>query len=311
MHETHIGGWIMDIGWIDDLIAIEEKGSLSRAAEARNVTQPAFSRRIAAIEHWFGADIVNRANRPLRLTPEMSALMPTLHEVAATLRHLRSELQASQGDTSKVVVASQHSLLTSVLPKMLLEKPAQDRVLMKLQSAYPEDGVALLLTKQVDILVAYETARRPLFGHVPDLESALIATDRFVPVTANPAIRWDLEAAGTDRPLTVQVVTFPRQNFFGRVLWEDVAKSLPANIRLDPLIESGLSTGVIQFVLAGAGIAWLPMAIAGPHLDSGQVVLLDDLLPSEDLFARCFRVRRPAGKGTNHVWNVLTGAVAD
>lgn len=297
----------MDVGWIDDLIAIEEKGSLSRAAEARNVTQPAFSRRIAAIEHWFGAEIVNRANRPLRLTPEMSALMPTLHEMAATLRHLRSELQASQGDTPKVVVASQHSLLTSFLPRKLMEAQGNDRVLMKLQSAYPEDGVALLLTKQVDILVAYETVRRPLFGQVPDLERELIATDRFVPVTADRGMRDALLALPPDATMRVPVITFPRQNFFGRVLWEDIAKSVPANVHLDALIESGLSTGVIQFVLAGTGVAWLPLAIAGPHVDSGAVFRLDDVLPTENLFAYCFRVRRSHSKGAGLVWRQLTG----
>lgn len=298
----------MDVGWIDDLIAIEEKGSLSKAADARNVTQPAFSRRIAAIEHWLGAEIVNRSNRPLRLTPEMAALMPTLHEVAATLRHLRSELQASQGNTSKVVVAAQHSLLTSMLPNRLMGRIGDHRLLMKLQSAYPEDGVALLLTKQVDILVAYETRRRPLFGQVADLERALIATDRFVPVTADKTIRQNLAQLASDERMSVNVVTFPRQNFFGRVLWEDIAKSLPGNIQFDPLIESGLSTGVIQFVLAGAGIAWLPMAIAAPFLENNEVILLDDLLPSEDLYAYCFRVRRSDSKGVSFVWETLTNS---
>ncbi len=296
----------MDVGWIDDLIAIEEKGSLSKAAEARNVTQPAFSRRIMAIEHWFGADIVNRSHRPLRLTAEMAAIMPTLHEIAANLRHLKSELQASQGNTSKVVVAAQHSLLTSMLPTKLMHRVGEHRLLMKLQSAYPEDGVALLLTKQVDILVAYETRRRPLFGQVPDLERALISTDRFVPVTADDSIADNLSRLGQSDLVTIQVVTFPRQNFFGQVLWEDVAKSLPSNIQLDPVIESGLSTGVIQFVLAGAGIAWLPLAIAAPYLDSGEIKLLDDYLPSEDLYAYCFRVRRSESKGVNFVWDVLT-----
>jgi DNA-binding transcriptional LysR family regulator len=296
----------MDIGWIDDLIAIEEKGSLSRAAKARNVTQPAFSRRIAAIEHWFGADIVNRANRPLRLTPEMVALMPTLHEMAATLRHLRSELQASQGDTSKVVVAAQHSLLTSFLPRKLTEAQGQDRLLMKLQSAYPEDGVALLLTKQVDILVAYETARRPLFGQVPDLEREQIATDRFIPFTADRSLRDALRALSPEDNMRVPVITFPRQNFFGRVLWEDIAKSLPRNIHLDPLIESGLSTGVIQFVLAGTGVAWLPSAIAAPHVEQDDLFQLDDVLPTEELFAYCFRVQRSHSKGVRLVWDLLT-----
>lgn len=203
----------MDIGWIDDLIAIEEKGSLSKAAEYRNVTQPAFSRRIAAIEHWFGADIVNRSNRPLRLTAEMADMMPTLHDVAATLRHLRSELQASQGDTSKVVIAAQHSLLTSMLPTLLLDKIDDHRMLLKLQSAYPEDGVAQLLNRQVDILVAYETRRRPLFGQVPDLERSLITRDRLVPVTSSAVTRRRLVDGYKEDPLMLQVVTFPRQSF--------------------------------------------------------------------------------------------------
>lgn len=192
----------MDIAWIDDLIAIEEKGSLSKAAEARNVTQPAFSRRIAAIEQWFGAEIVNRSNRPLRLSSEMASRMPVVHDVAATLRHLRSELQASQGDTSKVVVAAQHSLLTSALPKLLLGKIDEHRMLLKLQSAYPEDGVALLLNRQVDILVAYETQRRPLFGQVPDLERSLITRDRLVPVTSSAETRDRLINTSLDDPLS-------------------------------------------------------------------------------------------------------------
>lgn len=295
----------MDIGWIDDLIAIEEKGSLSKAAEARNVTQPAFSRRIAAIEQWFGAEIVNRSNRPLRLSAEMASRMPTLHEIAATLRHLRSELQASQGDTSTVVVAAQHSLLTSMLPKLLLDKIGDHRMLLKLQSAYPEDGVALLLNRQVDILVAYETRRRPLFGQVPDLERSLIKRDSLVPVTSSGATREKLLSASPEEALSLPVITFPRQSFFGRVLWEDIAASLPANIRLDPVIESGLSTGVIQFVLAGSGVAWLPMAIVEPFLEADQVLLLDDILPREVLFAHCFRVKRHAPNGVAFVWDVL------
>ena len=296
----------MDIGWIEDLIAIEEKGSLSKAAEARNVTQPAFSRRITAIEQWFGAEIVNRANRPLRLSPEMASRMPALHEIAATLRHLRSELQASQGDTSKVLVAAQHSLLTSVLPKLLLDRIGDRRMLLKLQSAYPEDGVAQLLNRQVDILVAYETRRRPLFGQVSELDRSLLRQDSLIPVTSSPQTRARLLRPPTDEPLSLQVITFPRQSFFGRVLWEDIAASLPAHIRLDPLIECGLSTGVIQFVLAGTGVAWLPMAVVEPYLDAGRVLRLDDILPSEDLFAQCFRVKRAAPKGVAFVWDVLT-----
>lgn len=296
----------MDIGWLDDLIAIETHGSLSKAAQARNVTQPAFSRRIAAIEAWFGAEVVNRANRPLTLSREMANRMATLHDMAATLRHLRSELQASQGEASKVVIAAQHSLLTSTLPSLLVDQAKQQRVLLNLQSAYPEDGVVLLLNRQVDILVAYETHRRPLFGQVLDLERRLMMQDRLVPVTSSPEIRQTLLGASPQQRLRLPVITFPRQNFFGRILWEDITVSLPEHIQLDATIESGLSTGVIQLVLAGSNVAWLPEAMIAQDVKRGHMHLLDDVLPCEDLYAHCFRVTRQVPKAAAFVWDMLT-----
>ena len=38
-------------------------------AQLRHVTQPAFSRRIQALEAWAGTDLVDRSSYPTRLTP--------------------------------------------------------------------------------------------------------------------------------------------------------------------------------------------------------------------------------------------------
>jgi hypothetical protein len=50
----------MDIMWLEDFIKLADEGNFSRAAEARNLTQPAFSRRIRALEEWVGATLVDR-----------------------------------------------------------------------------------------------------------------------------------------------------------------------------------------------------------------------------------------------------------
>jgi DNA-binding transcriptional LysR family regulator len=44
----------MDLDWLKDFLVLAEKRNFSRAADARNVTQPAFSRRIRALEDWIG-----------------------------------------------------------------------------------------------------------------------------------------------------------------------------------------------------------------------------------------------------------------
>jgi LysR family transcriptional regulator, hypochlorite-specific transcription factor HypT len=44
----------LDLAYLLDFKALAETGSFSRAAFVRNVTQPAFSRRIRALEDWAG-----------------------------------------------------------------------------------------------------------------------------------------------------------------------------------------------------------------------------------------------------------------
>ena len=40
----------MEIKWLEDFVTLADTSSFSRAAELRNVTQPAFSRRIKQLE---------------------------------------------------------------------------------------------------------------------------------------------------------------------------------------------------------------------------------------------------------------------
>ena len=58
----------MDLSWLDDFLALTETLNFSRAAEMRHVTQPAFSRRIRALEEWLGVVLFDRSTHPATLT---------------------------------------------------------------------------------------------------------------------------------------------------------------------------------------------------------------------------------------------------
>jgi DNA-binding transcriptional LysR family regulator len=51
----------MDTKWLEDFVSLAETRSFSRSAQLRHVTQPAFSRRIQALEAWAGIDLVDRS----------------------------------------------------------------------------------------------------------------------------------------------------------------------------------------------------------------------------------------------------------
>jgi DNA-binding transcriptional LysR family regulator len=50
----------LELVWLEDFSALAEYGSFVRAAEARHVTQPAFSRRVRALENWMGVELFVR-----------------------------------------------------------------------------------------------------------------------------------------------------------------------------------------------------------------------------------------------------------
>ena len=72
----------MNLEWIDDLLAVIDSGSLSNAAQRRFITQPAFSRRIRAIEKNMGITLIDRARKPVQAEPSLIAM--------ETRRRLRS-----------------------------------------------------------------------------------------------------------------------------------------------------------------------------------------------------------------------------
>src|ERR1700761_139876 len=108
LHITWAGGGRMDLGWLDDYLALRELGSFTAAAERRRLSQPAFSRRIQALEAWLGVTLVDRSCRPPRFTPVAIENDVDLHRFLNQIYDLRSQLRGEQARASRLRVAVQH-----------------------------------------------------------------------------------------------------------------------------------------------------------------------------------------------------------
>jgi len=95
-------------------------GNFSRAAELRHVTQPAFSRRIRALEHWVGVDLFERDTHPVTLTEAGYRFRVAAEEVLCRLLHGREEArQAGHNAAAKLKFAVTHALLLKFFPAWL------------------------------------------------------------------------------------------------------------------------------------------------------------------------------------------------
>src|SRR4051812_36616100 len=87
----------MELKWLEDFVSLARTGSFSRSAEERHITQPAFSRRIQALETWLGVSLIDRSTYPTTLTSAGQEFRETAEEAVRMLYGSRTALQASGG----------------------------------------------------------------------------------------------------------------------------------------------------------------------------------------------------------------------
>lgn len=107
----------MDISVLQAFIAVAESGSFSRAAERIFLTQPAVSKRIAALELDIGARLFDRVGRKIHLTPAGEALLLRTRAVLGELEDIKRDITNLSGTIAgELSIATSHHIGLHRLP---------------------------------------------------------------------------------------------------------------------------------------------------------------------------------------------------
>lgn len=89
----------MELTWLEDCLALAETLNFSRAAQRRFVTQPAFSRRIHALEEWLGTPLFTRSRKEVLMTPAGEAFVRKASGLVSGIYAARRKHWKWLGDT--------------------------------------------------------------------------------------------------------------------------------------------------------------------------------------------------------------------
>jgi DNA-binding transcriptional LysR family regulator len=110
----------MDLNWLEDLVAVAEEESFSKAAKRRHITQPALSRRVRALEEWLGTQLFERTTHTLALTPAGESFRPIAEDVLRRLVMGRQEaLEVARLRAETIYFAATHALSQTFFPKWI------------------------------------------------------------------------------------------------------------------------------------------------------------------------------------------------
>ena len=289
----------METKWLEDFVSLAETRSFSRSAQLRHVTQPAFSRRIQALEAWAGTDLVDRSSYPTRLTAAGDTLYDQSLEMLRALQSTRAMLRGHTSAGQDVIeFAVPHTLAFTFFPawvSTLRENfgPIKSRLIA--QNVH--DAVLRLVEGSCDLLIAYHHSSQPFQLDADRYEMVSLGQEVIAPyVKPDPEGAPLFKLPGrAGHPLPY--LGYAPGAYLGMVV-DLILKQSNTAIHLDRVYETDMSEGLKAMALEGHGIAFLPYSAVKKDLRAKRLVSaapaeLVDLTMTMDL--RAYR-EKPSGK---------------
>lgn len=156
----------------------------------------------------------------------------------------------------------------------------------------------LLLAGEVDFAVMYGLPGEQASLLARAFETVPLGNDLLLPVSV-PALRATVTSG------QIPVISYPSDVFLGRIFDRNIAPFLPEGLNVETKAETALTLAALQFARGGIGIAWLPQSLVSEALVSGQLVRLDDALPTQMLEMRIIRLSEGSNAIAKSDWQDL------
>jgi DNA-binding transcriptional LysR family regulator len=163
------------------MLALQEFGSLRRAADHIGMTQPAATKMLHEAEDLLGVELFERLPRGMRSTPFGETVIYYARMVFAELSGMREELVALQsGNLGRVAVGAIPALASGLLTRTIATlKQSHPRLSMSIQVDTSDVLVQALLQDQLDIVLGRippgARAEELLFDSLGEEELCVIA----------------------------------------------------------------------------------------------------------------------------------------
>ncbi|HRD97220.1 MAG TPA: LysR substrate-binding domain-containing protein [Rubrivivax sp.] len=263
----------METKWLEDFVSLAETRSFSRSAHLRHVTQPAFSRRIQALEAWAGIDLVDRSAYPTRLTPAGETLHAQALEMLEALQATRNMMRSHQAAGQDMIeFAVPHTLAFTFFPHWLMDlRQTFGAVKTRLTASNVHDAVLRLTEGGCDLLIAYHHPSQPLPLSADRYEMLDLSSETLGPYVKAGPDGLPLYALPGRPGERVPFLGYASGAYMGRLV-DVILKRANRPLHLDPIYETDMAEGLKAMALEGHGLAFLPHSSVRQELRAQRLV---------------------------------------
>ncbi|MBM4417646.1 MAG: LysR family transcriptional regulator [Chloroflexi bacterium] len=261
------------IGQLEVFVAVARYGTVGRAAETLNLTQPAATWRLQALERDLGTQLFTRTARGMRLSESGRATLPYAERAVRATHEMRAAIAAAaRGAAGRLQIGCAPAIGVYMLPEALVQfRARQPDVSVAVRTGHSEEILSLVLSGDVRVGLVRNLRHA-------DISSRLLAEDDLV-LAAHPGHPFARRSGVTAAEVREEgLILFDRTSSF-----YEMTQALFARAGILPRIAMEMDSveGAKMMVAKGLGIAILPaMAISRELADARLVRLPIDDAPA-------------------------------
>ncbi len=254
---------MLELRHLKTLVALSETGNLSKAGRRLNLSQPAVSHQVRAVEEQYAIELFERKSDPLRLTAAGQLLVELAYDITRRMREGERDLaRISQGQAGLLRIAVEcHSCFDWLMPSMDSFRQHWPQVELDLVSGFHADPVGLLGENRADLVIVSHARKRADVAFHPLFSYEVLALLSH----HHPLIRKPYLTARDFRPETLITYPIPDERL-------DLIRDVLKPAKINPVRRTTeLTVAILQLVASGRGVAALPGWTVQPYLDRNYV----------------------------------------
>ncbi|MBF5093890.1 LysR family transcriptional regulator [Azospirillum sp. INR13] len=274
---------------LESFILVCELGSISKAALALNIAQPALGVQIKALEREFGVPLLVRTVTGTHPTPAGLLFLEEARLMVRRLQDLKRSLREVAGQVPRTLAVGLTPSLSGLLAGRLMERlrGALPGVELKLFEELSHALIGHVSSGKLDLALAYTVPRSRMLHREPRLNEALC-------LITHPGSRFDRTGSLSLAAIADAELAMPNEGDLVRRLVTDAmtARGLVPNVAFS--LES--MQAIKDMVRRGLACAILPHSAVAEDIQAGALVIRPI---SDPALMRTLFLIHPAGSEMN------------
>ncbi|WP_296988723.1 LysR family transcriptional regulator [Thalassospira sp. UBA1131] len=296
----------MEIKWLEDFVSLARTRNFSRSSEERNVTQPAFSRRIRALENWIGTDLIDRRTYPIQLTEEGRLFRDTAETVLHDIYRDRAQFhQLQHAARPDIRIAAASTLSISFIPAWLKEiQQSIGPFTSNIMTENFHDMVRHLADGDIDFVLQYCSPSVPVLFDTTQFRALTLAREKMILVAPCDANGDPVAHPGQSGP--VPYVGYSKNGYFSEIESLIFGENPGTAKRLKRISESPTSEFVKRMAIEFEALTLVPESCAKAELNRKELVQIDAPNWTHELDIQIYRKSDTKRLITRKLWETLT-----